>query len=390
MWQAARTMRSPAQPCQPDPADRAPAGSALDHSPRAIAQRRLIAEVFGASALASPEYAAPVQRVLTFNGQLIPAERITGSGAFKTRLNAVISEEAASAGLAPHEIRTRLVEMASDGAQHDHDSKRDAVLAAVEDVQDATWAALGTRQDIVYRLPALTEAAARAILTGIEKAQPNALQGLTTQGRPFVAASPAASRGNEWGLLKSKTRADECVLVIGDATGVNWGRELLKCGVAIAHAHPYFGGGKLRDRYGKINLSTKEIADHLPNMPGAILWQSLADRPNDDSRREVSKIFPSASDIEFSAKKHVADHTVYTPYAVVRHTPTNTIYIFNPNVGDGHFQDAPRLTFVIQNAAPAGDGLNYTCMLHAREGTAVIWSRQVTTNGIGQFGLLRW
>src|SRR5262249_24053966 len=151
------------------------------------------------------------------------------------------------------------------------------------------------------------------------------------------------------------------MLVIGDAVGVTWA-PFTRCGIGIAHSHPYFDTGKTRNRHGRILLTTKEIADH-PNLPaGIVSWNSLSANVGEGAT-EVSKIFPPASDIVFSGQKHLAAHSVYTPYAVLDNNGAK--YIANPELNAPNFHAAPRLVFVIRNAALAADNVNYDCTLDA-------------------------
>jgi hypothetical protein len=324
-----------------------------------------------------------VQRQLTVGGAAVTVDRIVRPSAYKTRLNEIVTTEARAAGFTPERVRRQLVEMTAVG-EHVHQTKREAVLAALELVKDDAWERLKTRQDVVYRMPPLAEADARRIVTDIEKADPNALQGLQLAGTAFTPIATGDERKHEWGILKARTRADECMLISGAATGVSWG-PFLNCGIGIAHSHPYFEAGKTRNRFGGIRLETKEIADH-PNLPaGMIAWNDLATRAE---LSEVSKIFPSASDIEFAADQNVPLHRVYTPYAVVQGNGVD--YVANPDIRGGQFRAAPRLVFVILGARPAPDGANYTCTLEAKSGATTLWSSVVTTEGTGQFGLLRW
>lgn len=253
--------------------------------------------------------------------------------------------------------------------------------------RDIAWEQLKTRPDVVYRIPPLTEAGARAVVRDVERAAPNALQGLQQQGRAFPAAGPQAEREHEWGILKARTRADECVLIIGEATGVTWS-PFLHCGIAIAHSHPYFKVGAPRSRYGGVSTQTKEIADHQiggRQVPGAVLWSDLAGRTEIN---EMLKIFPSASDIAFSAKKGVARHTVYTTYLALRH-PAGRV-IANPDFNGGAFaQQAPLLRFEIRDAAHV-QNRDYGCELAAFEGNDEFWRKDVVTEGDGQFSPLTW
>jgi hypothetical protein len=257
--------------------------------------------------------------------------------------------------------------------------------------QDAAWDQLKTRPDVVYRTPPLTEADARAIVTNVEREAPNALQGLQREGGAFQPAGPQKDREHEWGILKSRTRADECMLIIGEATGVTWG-PFLHCGIAIAHSHPYFKEGPARlppnvrrgETTGRVSTETKEIADHqigTRRISGAVLWSDLASL---QEFNEMLKIFPSASDVAFSAKKGIARHTVYTTYQVLRH-PTAGMTIANP----GSMVGAPLLRFEIRDAAHV-QGHDYKCELAAFEGNVEFWRKDIVTEGDGPLSPLKW
>jgi len=323
-----------------------------------------------------------VQRQLTISGAVVTTDKIKRRSAYKTRLNRILVEETGGTGFQPSAIRDRLIAWTTAG-NHPFATRRAAVRAALADV---AWVALQHRNDVVYSNPAMDEGAALGILHALEEGQTGALDGLNRQGAPYTPTPVQTAREHEWGILKSRTR-NECVLIIGERTGVSW-EPFLKAGRGIAHSHPYFEAGRARNRHGNVSTATKEIADY-PLLPaGIIAWADLETRAGGDAAREVSKIFPSASDIEFSAKQNLAEHTVLTPYAIVRQQGQR--YIANPEVGNGHFRNAPRLVFVIRNAHKANDGMNYTCDLQAREVGNIFWTRTVTTNGLGQLGLLNW
>jgi hypothetical protein len=335
-----------------------------------------------------------IQRQLTIGGAQVTKDRIVRSSAYKTRLNEIISTEARAAGLAPDAVRQSLVEMTRAGA-HDHTTRREAVRAALRRIQEAAWQQLPTRHDVVYRTPPLTEADARRVISDVERAAPNALQGLQQRGVAFAPGTAIAEREHEWGILKARSRADECVLIVGDRTGVDWDPDLLRCGVAIAHAHPYFEQGRPRldpvrrwgETVGRVSTVTKEIADHQignQTVPGAVLWSDLAGRTEFS---EMLKIFPSASDVAFSAKKGVTRHTVYTPYLVLAHPAGRTIA--NPDFAGGALQQAARLRFEIRNAVHVRNR-DYGCELVAFADNVGFWSQDIVTDGDGAMSTLKW
>lgn len=101
----------------------------------------------------------------------------------------------------------------------------------------------------------------------------------------------------------------------------------------------------------------------------------------------MQKIFPSASDVAFSARKGVKRHLVYTPYLVLDHTAGKVVA--NPNFNRGTMAGAPRLRFEIRNAVHVQDQ-DYGCELAAFKGNAEFWKKDVVTNGDGQFSPLNW
>ena len=182
------------------------------------------------------------------------------------------------------------------------------------------------------------------------------------------------------------------MLIIGDATGVTW-EPFLHCGIAIAHSHPYFkkGPARLQPKWGeptgRVSTETKEIADHQignQQVTGAVLWSDLASRTE---FREMLKIFPSASDIAFSAKKRVARHTVYTTYVVLDHPAGRTIA--NPDFGQRAWTEAPHLRFEIRDAVHVKDR-DYKCELGAFANDVEFWTKDVITEGDGSLSNLKW
>jgi hypothetical protein len=271
-------------------------------------------------------------------------------------------------------------------------STLDNLVIALNEHDLRAWRQLDERGDVVYGDPPLSEAEARTIIDTIERGKATSVtRKLMRAGSLFTLKYEDLE--HEWGILKYKS-ADECKLIIGDATGVTWG-DFLEVGFPVLHSHPYFEAGKPRNRYGQVSTATKEIAKHGDLPDGVVRWSDLNqksiltdDQRRSDAQREVSKIFPSASDIEFCGKHKVGVHHVHTTYAVLDHR-TQGRCIANPNVFQG-MGDMPRLVFVITDARPAGDGLNYTCTMTAMRGAEPFWTRVVTTDGIGPFGLLHW
>lgn len=241
--------------------------------------------------------------------------------------------------------------------------------------------------EIVYGQNPLTLNEGRTIIDEIEHAKFDVAHQLNLQNQNGPYNLMKSARTHEWGLGRARNQTGEIFLVIGDKTGVTWG-PFLPCLTPLAHSHPYFEEGKVRNRYNQVSQSTKEIANH-PNLPsGAILWNSLATRADNDAKREISKIFPSASDIAFTGEKNLSVHTVYTTYICLTH-PQQGLVIANPNFQGGQFARAPQLRFEISNVQLYQND-NYQCTLTAFNGNIQIWQAQVTTNGTGQFGLLNW
>jgi len=247
----------------------------------------------------------------------------------------------------------------------------------------------GLRNDVgvLYGNPPLDEQAGLSIFSRIEKNDTNVFQGLLRQGAPYQEVNP---RKHEWGLGRARTSTGEVFLLIGERDGVSWSA-YLDFLAPLAHSHPYFDGKPPRRSNGNLNLETKEIADHASSnhIGGIVRWDDLIGRTNADMTGEVSKIFPSASDIAFCAKKNVPRHEVYTPYAVISH-PAMGVVIANPEVNGGAFRQAPRLRFVISDAKATDDsGEHYSCTLTAHIANRQ-WQATVRTEGAGQMGVLDW
>jgi hypothetical protein len=136
-----------------------------------------------------------------------------------------------------------------------------------------------------------------------------------------------------------------------------------------------------------VSTETKEIADHQignQRAHGAVLWSDLAGR---NEYYEMLKIFPSASDIAFSAKKGVARHTVYTTYLVLSHPAGTTIA--NPDFNQGAWTHTPRLRFEIRDAAHVQDR-DYKCELAAFADNYEFWKKDIVTEGDGPLSSLKW
>ncbi|MGH4026503.1 MAG: hypothetical protein ACRDRV_18155 [Pseudonocardiaceae bacterium] len=264
-------------------------------------------------------------------------------------------------------------------------SSNAAALAGLEqanrDIEEEVDA-LRTRWDIVYHATPLRWREARRRLELIERSEQGAFDGLRRRGVPFQESAEDAVE-HEWGLGISRTARGEAILIVGDPTGVTWSDELVSCLTPVAHTHPYFEQGQPRDRHNRVSTATKEIADHKfgeESVPGAVLWSQLADRTES---REMQKIFPSASDVAFAAKKGIKTHTVYTPYRVIDHSEGRAIA--NP---DGDAED-PLLSFEIRRAVHLQEK-DYGCQLVAMKNGDAFWTKDIATKGDGQFSALTW
>ncbi len=102
----------------------------------------------------------------------------------------------------------------------------------------------------------------------------------------------------------------------------------------------------------------------------------------------MQKIFLSASDVAFATNKGIKTHTVYTPYVVLDYKALGKT-ILNPNVFDGRFERAARLSFEIRRAVHLQD-MNYGCELAAIADGAAFWTQDITTEGAGPLSALHW
>jgi len=73
---------------------------------------------------------AVIQRDLMIGGAQVTESQIVKRGAYKTRLNEIITTEARAAGFTPEAVRRKLAEMTGAGI-HAYDTRREAVLAAL-------------------------------------------------------------------------------------------------------------------------------------------------------------------------------------------------------------------------------------------------------------------
>ena len=266
------------------------------------------------------------------------------------------------------------------------DTEAQAALLEANAAIELEVEALRGLDRILYGESPLSETDGMAILEKIEKGNENAFDKLKNKGAAFDEKD---ARSHEWGLGRARDKNGEVFLIYGDTDGVSWG-PYLHALAPLAHSHPYFENGPTRRR-NRINLETKEIADHPSSnhIKGIVRWTDLAAKSTADMSSEVAKIFPSASDVAFSAKQGVPKHVVYTPYCVLQHPAMGDV-IANPEFNNGKMSGAPRLYFEILDAKAADDtGDNYACTMKAF-GASELWSATVTTQGSGQFGTLRW
>jgi hypothetical protein len=82
--------------------------------------------------------AGVAQRQLTIDGSDVDEDKIRNKGAYKTKLNSVISEEARKAHLEPNNVRQELVKMANEDYDCEFDSKREAVVEAISRLTGVT------------------------------------------------------------------------------------------------------------------------------------------------------------------------------------------------------------------------------------------------------------
>ena len=253
-------------------------------------------------------------------------------------------------------------------------SESEALSQGVGDVKEAL--AVRKLPGVVYRDPPLDEPAGRAILEAVTAGAPQPLAGLDgavpTYGDQMVAdyAHPIQ---HEWGL--GRAAGGEFLVIVGDATGVNWGAYVDKGLVPVAHAHPYFRR--------KRALETKVIGGD-----GVLPVAQLATTINNKQGGEILKTFPSAGDVGFCARKGYQTHTVYTPY----------VYIDVPNPALANptpqTMQRPRVTFEIRQAAATDTEGVYTCDLVMVAGGQRVWAQDRvtadTTVGGGGLGVLRW
>ncbi len=232
--------------------------------------------------------------------------------------------------------------------------------------------------DVLYSEPPLNEAQGRDLLrriVGMDQTVMNDLAQLRgdhpTYGMMELFEAPWQ---HEWGLGRVKG-GTEAVLIVGDRTGVAWGPYLPYVD-ALAHMHPMFGKTPRQDR---VDLSTKRL-------PGAVDFQDLIGRRG--AHGETMKIFPSASDVQFTAERNLPSHSVFTPYVY----DSGNVALNNPQ--DQTPLQAPRIEFKIKNAVPDQQQGVFTCRLE-------IWADQQmlialdpvtadTTSGGGALGTLRW
>jgi hypothetical protein len=258
-------------------------------------------------------------------------------------------------------------------------------------VQRKKFEELRTDGSVVYRDPPLDESEARKRIEQIERNDPAAFKDLLSQGEAYEETAARAA-SHEWGLGTDNKGSGEAVLIVGDKKDVNWS-DYLECVTPIAHSHPYFKnkefpGGRHQGLRSGVAMDTKEIATRHDiagrTVDGAVAWSDLVSKKENN---EMLKIFPSASDITFSAKKQLARHTVYTTYRVLEHPAAKKV-ILNPDfkIGAEQADDpfaadkvaaTPRLRFEIKNAAPLDN--ESVCDMEAFAGDVQFWTGRVRT-----------
>ncbi len=335
--------------------------------------------------------ASPVQRLYLGNkpqwdtDTLVPKATIRGRtigvgkrGTDLTAIdNALIGYGAAGAGDRIQQLSTLKAAIATwlAGKAGKASQRRGMVQVLDQEVDDKiTYFGLDAFK---YRNPPLSEADARALIVRIERGDGTALNGLLGPTRPYgLLGDYTSPREHEWGLGVDLVTA-EAYLIPGDATGVNWGPHSQYVR-QVAHSHPFFthsGEPGGRDWRGAVGVKTKEIADHN-GQQGMVRW---ADLIGGQQKREMLKIFPSGSDVDFSAKKHVSPHTVYTTY-VVDNPPT---HVGNPTSAIA----APRLlSFEIANAAMTATPNISTCTMRALADGVPFWTQANVTGDMTNGG----
>jgi hypothetical protein len=213
------------------------------------------------------------------------------------------------------------------------------------------------KDEDVYYKDGMKEAEGRAVIQKITKQDKAALDGMQGGDEMMLQhykESPHSMFAHEWGLgLDRDDPGGDTVLIAGGKNGVMWG-PYLKHLIPLAHAHPFREDRKI----------DKNI----------VFFDEINGANDTQKGSQRLLILPSASDVEFSAYQGVADHTVYTPYAVLDHKTTGRKAIANPSIPQ--FAGAPRLSFRILNAAVDKDNDKHIfCTLAAMEGDTEFWRK---------------
>lgn len=211
--------------------------------------------------------------------------------------------------------------------------------------------------EAVYYKEGMKEAEGRAVIQKITQQDKAALEGLKGSDEIMLEhykKFPSAIFAHEWGLgLDRDDPGGDTVLIAGEKNGVDWG-PYLKHLIPLAHAHPFRNDRKI----------DKDV----------VFFDEINGESGTQKGNQRLLVFPSAADVDFCAYQGIADHTVYTPYAVLDHKASGRKAIGNPSVAQ--FAGAPRLSFRILNAAADKENDKHvSCTLVAQEGGSEFWRK---------------
>ena len=235
--------------------------------------------------------------------------------------------------------------------------------------------AILNRDDVFHSVPHMTLAVATQRMRQIERRDLNGIAGL--QGDAFELAffQENATRLNryEWGIARDTAVVNpDCILVAGNAGGVQWAPFLNAGLVPLAHSHPFHRNGS--------------VAASRAIVGGSVPWDDINGVAAVQNTNERLRIFPSAGDAAFCSHNGLANHRVETPYVVVT-SGAGMRHVANP---DAHhtFALAPRLNFII-NAEALDHGPAHTRIsLTALQGGQTFWfKRNIYVAGYGGEGL---
>lgn len=198
--------------------------------------------------------------------------------------------------------------------------------------------------------PMRTKAEGHALLRRLAEGDESALSAVGMKAPKGFDSSAV-----EWGLGYRKS-TKEYVLVRGEPDAVDWGPfpDL----VGVAHSHPFRESRRLK--------GTGRDGKGVP-------IEKMVKGGGHNSGNQT-KVFPSASDIAYSAREGLASHDVHTPYI---HRGGGIIG--NPKK---HKKGEPTLSFSIKNATEVGRWAEteipvYTAQVVAHSGGKVIWRGEI-------------